>query len=234
VAVDLEQEPERGQGVDVVVDQEDPAPGGRGCRRDRRRRRLRGHRPDRQADHDLGATADPLAARLDGPSVQLDEPPGHGQSDPEPGAPALARRPDLLEQGEDAPEHLRRDARAGVPHAELGDVRGAREPDVELSPGRRVLHGVVQHVGDHLEEARRIPREDHRGVWRGDGQPVAAGVEGRAHRLHGLGDGLRQVHRAGPDLDLPLAHPRQVEQVFQQARLLKGLTIDDVEEALER
>ena len=132
-----------------------PAP----CRGARHRRR--GDRGSRTVNS-LPRPA-PSLARLDAAAVQLDDAAHQREADAEAAARAIERALALREEVEDPRQQLGRDADAGV------RARGARRSPVRARssrhgepPAGRVLDRVVEQVGDHLLEPRRVGVDQQR------------------------------------------------------------------------
>ena len=130
-----------------------PARMGAGLRLRRRGRRTRTRCP----------VPGPSLCGLDAAAVHLDQllAPAPGRCR---GRPARARaRVDLREHVEHPRQHRRRNADAGVaardhaPRAPLAPAPSAMRP-----PVGRVLGGVVEQVGDHLRQPRRVGPNDQR------------------------------------------------------------------------
>ena len=117
MAGQLEPQRQRLGGVDVVVGDEDAAPGLRRQRTcvDRRRAALGlvgGHAAvvSGRRTANLGAAARPVAARGDRPVVHLDQPPHQREADAEAALSGVSDAVDLREQVEHAVDDVGRDA----------------------------------------------------------------------------------------------------------------------------
>ena len=166
----------------------------------------------------------PGAAGFDAPAVRLDQPPHDRQPDAEtavsPIQPALA----LHEQIEDPRQEIRRDADAGVAHAQDGlatdglDLHGYR-------PARgRVLDRIRQQVGDHLFEAHAVAAHQRAG----EPQLAAMMIErvGAPDLLDAPLDQGGEIERRLLQDQLAGRDPRDVEQIVHDAGELLGLAPD--------
>ena len=110
---------------------------------------------------------------------------------------------------------FRRDARALISDANLDAVLPRRDRDNDLSVRRRVAHGVLEHVGQHLIDLNRID-PDRRRIGpdhRSNGERREGRLHARQHRLHDVVERhelLRRDERAG-------ANAGEVQQVADQA-----------------
>jgi hypothetical protein len=96
----------------------------------------------------------------------------------------------------------------------------------EVAAVGRVLHRVVQQVDHDLHRARAV-REDHRVVvGQAQLEPVARGLQRRAHRLDRLLHRLAHAHRLAPQRHQPAVDARQVEQVVDEAGHVPDLPLD--------
>ena len=188
-------------------------------------RRLRG---DRQADDELAPLARPVAAGLDAPAVQLDQPLDQRQADAEPALRPHQRRFRLREHLEDARQHLGGDADAVVldRHDHVAPLPLGTQPDAAAFLG--VLGGVVEQVGEHLGQPHRVGLEVDRLRRQGDGELVAAGLDDRTAGFQG---GLHHGGQLDPllaEFQLVAGDARHVEQVFEQPGHELHLAVDHV------
>src|SRR6185312_7885494 len=109
-------------------------------------------RDRREMDHEFGSLAAAPAARLDTTAVQVDEPLGEGESDPESGIGPLVRSVELGEGLEDVIEHFRRNAHAIITNAHHRVLVCGAQRYLDLAAWRRVLHGIVEDVRNDLSE----------------------------------------------------------------------------------
>jgi hypothetical protein len=125
-------------------------------------------------------------------------------------------------------QHFRLDA-AGV-----GDAHVPPLGHVDAAPEVGVLRGVREKVGHDLGQALLVRIDQEAGRRDGQGQLVMALFEERAGQLDSLGHDLRELERMAPQLDLPLGHAGDVEQVVHEAREVTHLPLDDDALALHR
>ena len=151
---------------EIIVDHQDSSPRqGTVCRHHYRpggrRARLREQRVrDRKADHELTPLPGSVAMSGHAATVQLDQGPDQGQSDPQSSARARQRLISLDEQVEHPGQQLGGDADAVVVHAD--DDLGARplRDQGDFSSLGSVFRCVIQQVGEHLGQPRRINFQD--------------------------------------------------------------------------
>jgi hypothetical protein len=110
-------------------------------------------------------------------------------------------------------QQLRSDAQAGIAHPEEGRVPVPFEPQFDSSAVFAVLGGVVEEVGDHLDQpdlvsldAEVLRRERH-------DKPLLAGLDERLIDLHRALDDRREVHRVFLQLDLAAGDARDIQEV---------------------
>jgi hypothetical protein len=150
------------------------------------------------------------------------------KAQPEPTALALQRLLLLHEQLEHVRSDIRRDPFSFVDHrdGDLSGVGGRFDPD--RRPWRTVLGSIGQQVGDHLGHPVEVDLdvEAFRDV---DREPMAARLEEWAAALDGVRDDRRDVGQLLVEGDLAARDPRDVEQVFHEARHVGSLTLDHVD-----
>ena len=151
------------------------------------------------------------------------------QADAQPAFGAVERTVELGEQVEDARQHLRGDADAGVADAEDRLValalhrqgRSARPSGVYFAALLRRLASICA--------SRAGSAATHSGARRqGDRQLVPPFVDQRPARFDGAGHGRRHVDRFGFQLHLAAGDARHVEQVVHQPDHLFHLAVDHV------
>ena len=138
---------------------------------------------------------------------------------------AVERLALLHEQVEDARQHLRRDADAGVAHAQ--DDR--RSPSRAARDGDACRRGSVYLAALVSRLATTCARRTGVAV---DGEAAGAArrrsswwlplLEQRARHLDRLGDDLGQLDRLALELDLAARDARDVEQIVDQADQVAG------------
>ncbi len=103
---------------------------------------------------------------------------------------------------------------------------------VTLASRRRVLRGVAQQVLEHLPEPHRVARDRHRCARDADLEAMSAGVIDGAAHLRGDAHDARDVEALAFERDLPLRHPRHVEQIVDDSRHAPRLAGDDLQRTL--
>src|SRR5690606_18591986 len=105
---------------------------------------------EREKDHELAPLAVPLAPRLDGPAVEMDEIPHQGEPDPKTAASAAVPSVDLGEHVEDPLQHLGRDSDPVVLHRDADGSFVGFDGEPDPTAWARVLRGVVEQVREDL------------------------------------------------------------------------------------
>ena len=88
--------------------------------------------------------------------MQVDQPAGQRESDAETAVRAVGRLVALNEEVEDVRQAIFGDANASVAHADVDHPVVTTGRDLDLPAGRGELRGVVQDVGDDLDEPDAI------------------------------------------------------------------------------
>ena len=187
-----------------------------------------------KADHELASLAGPVAVGGHAAVVQLDQRPDQGQSDSQSAARARQGLIGLGEQVEHLGQQLGGDADPVVADAD----RSTSRPDCSavkaiLPPSGGVFRGVVQQVGEHLGQPRRIDFQEHRLVGQRDRQVMLIVLDQRPAGLDGQLDHLRQLDRLLLEVDLAAGDPRNVEQVVDHPRHVLDLVFDHLDRPLE-
>jgi len=181
----------------------------------------------REAEEELAALAEALAARMNGSAVQLDQPSGEREADALPALGAIERRLDLPEHLEDPAEVFLGDADAGVPHAHGDLVAFAPRAQGNRAVSRRVLRRIDQDVGKDLGEADQVAVEKHLLVRNRHHELVPGRVDHRLRDLDRVLDDRGQLEALDAKRELRPRQPRDVEQILEQTGHLVGLPAHD-------
>jgi hypothetical protein len=145
---------------------------------------------------------------------------------PRPPPRPIERTRALREQVEDPRQEVRRNPDARIAHTQHRPVALLRHLHPDRAARGRVLHRVVEEIGDDLLEAGRIA-VDHRGGRR-NVEPMSR----RAGRECGdtVLDQLAQVDDAWLELEPAGGQPGNVEEIVDQAGEMSHLASDDLPE----
>ena len=126
--------------------------------------------------------------------MHVDESASERESDTEAAVGAVRGRVALREEIEDPRQPFLRDADAAVSHANLDHIAGPSGGDVDLAAGLGELGGIVQDVGQDLDEANTIAI-DHQCLGRNArGDAVLLDLDCFTAGLQGVGDDVSNVN----------------------------------------
>ncbi len=132
------------------------------------------------------------------------------------------------EEVEHRRQRLGGDADSGVGHGDRGVTSLARHAQRDPAARGGELGGVVQDVGQHLDQPGLVAVDGQQLVGHVDGQHVPTCIDGRPRRLDRPGDDRPDQHRLALQRDDAAGDPRHVEQVVDQVDQVLDLTLDDV------
>ena len=187
------------------------------------RNRLSQHR---QPHDELAAAIHPVAPRGDRPAVQRHQALHQGEPETEAAVSPVRSAAALDEEIEDARQQLRPNADAVVAdaHDDLLALPLRGDDDVPRLP--RVLRRIRQQIRKELREAHPIAVDAQPLTRQLDAQVMAAFLQQRADDLHRLLEGFRKLHRSPPQLELPTGNARHVEEVVDEPREVRHLSLD--------
>ena len=229
------------RGIDVVVDDQHPAPlASRQWRRDRQRgrrrclsccrccrcRSCRSRGQGGQRHDELAALAE-NACRADGAAVQIDESLHQAQADAQAPLRAVERAVGLSEQIEDVGQQLGRNTDAGVAHPQHRRVALQPYAHADAAAIVGVLGSVGEQVDDHLLQAGGVCVQPD-GLWRqrhGEHMPMLR--DERLRRLHRPFDDAFDADPFPPKPNPTGADAGDIQQIVDQVRQLTDLARDD-------
>ena len=233
----LEHLGEQAEGIEVVVDDQDPLGPQRALTLERRAARVPralGRRQGGEPHHELAPLAHAIARGPDLAAVGLDQAADDREPEPEPALRAIERLPALVEGLEHVGQHLGRDPDPRVAHPERDALALEPRRDPDRASPLGVLRRVGHEVGDHLGEADRVAVDEQAPERDVRHQLVAALLEQRARDLDRLGDHVREVEVLAVELDPAAGDPRDIEQVVDEPDDVTDLARDHRALALER
>src|SRR5262249_8543620 len=176
--------------------------------------------------------ADAGAIGSDAPAVRLYDVSNDRQSQSQARAGTRVGASGLPEPVKDVGQKLGADAPTRVAHLQLRAVPDAFQHDLDLPAFRREFDRVREQIPYDLLQAVGVAEELDLTIFR-QAQVNAFGFGGRAH----VGDDAmrRRVQSDGAHLNAPPAgdDARNVEQVFDQARLRLRVALNDFQRALQ-
>src|SRR6185437_8387226 len=129
-------------------------------------------------DQEFGSLAAARASGLDASLMQLDEPLGERESDPESAVGVLERPVELGEGLEDVLQHFRRNPHAAIPNAhDRVSILGAQR-DLDPASRWRVFDGVMKNVRYDLSEPDAISAHENGGARLRKGELVSRRLRG--------------------------------------------------------
>jgi hypothetical protein len=164
--------------------------------------------------------------------VQPNEVLRDGEAEPEAARRRCGARARLAEPVEDVRQEGGVDAAARVGDGDDGPAVVRLDADVDATAARRELHGVGEHVHDHLLQTRGIAVDDHGRRAGRAREHDAAGVGDRPHGLGGRGHHGPHVERRHVELELAGDDARDVEQLVDELPLQPRVALDHVERLL--
>ena len=154
------------------------------------------------------------------------------EAEAEPTMAAVERAVRLGERLEQAEQHLRIDADAGVPHAHLSEALNDVARKTDRACGLRELHGILQQVADHLGQASRVALDPHRTRCGRDVQSHSGRCEQGAVILGRTADDVPEIDALVLDLELTSRNSRHLQEVVDEPREVTDLAHRDLQGAL--
>ena len=133
----------------------------------------------------------------------------------------------LRERFENVRQRGRLDADAAVGHAQDDEVAVRRRQQLDRTAIRREPARVVEQIADHLRQPERIAFDLERARRDDDDQALAAPLRRRPAGLDGRADDIAKIDDRAVESELSGARSRKIEQVVDETRHVRDLTLDD-------
>src|SRR5204863_7685024 len=131
----------------------------------------------------------------------------------------------LDEQLEDPWQQLAFDSRSLIPHLDQDVWAGNLRHEVDATALGRVAHGIIQEIGEHLRQTRRIAVDMYRVRRQYDVHRLFAFGAERSHGLERILDDVRDGDLAPLQSELVARDAADVQQVIGQSRQLLDLAL---------